>query len=151
MIYGMYAVEAISNTHSECLPDGTASKIMFTPSLKRVDESLTSMFGDLNKQASGLISGVSNLPGQITSAIDSVRSAAGSLVSKAGGAIRMTGISGLPVQMGARLTPDFMLKLDSKDITTNIKDLLISLTLTDNRGFEADQLDIESDDTDGNL
>ena len=63
----------------------------------------------------------------------------------------MTGISGLPVQMGARLTPDFMLKVDSKDITTSVKDRLISLTLTDNRGFEADQLDIELDDADGKL
>lgn len=63
----------------------------------------------------------------------------------------MTGISGLPVKMGARLTPDFLLKVNSKDVTTNIKDRLISLTLTDNRGFEADQLDIELDDADGKL
>ena len=63
----------------------------------------------------------------------------------------MTGISGLPVQMGARLTPDFMLTVNSKDVTTNIRDRLISLTLTDNRGFEADQLDVELDDADGQL
>ncbi|EAV5169612.1 phage late control D family protein [Salmonella enterica subsp. enterica serovar Kiambu] len=50
---------------------------------------------------------------------------------------------------GATLTPDFMLTLESKDITGNISDRLISLTMTDNRGFEADQLDIELDDTDG--
>lgn len=85
MIYGMYVIESISNTHSEFLPNGTASKIMFTLNLKRVDESLTSMFGDLKKQADGLIGGVSNLPGQITTAIDSAKSAAGSLVSSAGG------------------------------------------------------------------
>ena len=58
---------------------------MFTLNLKRVDESLTSMFGDLKKQADGLISGAGNLPGQLTSAIDSVKSAAGNLVSSAGG------------------------------------------------------------------
>jgi len=63
----------------------------------------------------------------------------------------MTGISGLPVQMGARLTPDFMLTVNSKDVTANIRDRLISLTLTDNRGFEADQLDVELDDADGQL
>lgn len=63
----------------------------------------------------------------------------------------MTGISGLPVQMGARLTPDFMLTVNSKDVTANIRDRLISLTLTDNRGFEADQLDLELDDADGQL
>ena len=85
MIYGMYVIENISNTHSEFFPNGAASKIMFTLNLKRVDESLTSMFGDLNNQASGLISGVSNLPGQITSVIYSVKSAAGSIISSAGG------------------------------------------------------------------
>lgn len=63
----------------------------------------------------------------------------------------MNGISGLPVQMGARLTPDFMLTVNSKDVTANIRDRLISLTLTDNRGFEADQLDVELDDADGQL
>lgn len=63
----------------------------------------------------------------------------------------MSGISGLPVQMGARLTPDFMLTVNSKDVTANIRDRLISLTLTDNRGFEADQLDVELDDADGQL
>jgi hypothetical protein len=83
----MYVIESISNTHSEFFPNGAASKIMFTLSLLRVDESLTSMFGDLKKQADGLISGVGNLPGQITSAIGSVKSAAGSLISQAGGLI----------------------------------------------------------------
>lgn len=42
-----------------------------------------------------------------------------------------------------------MLTLESKDITGNISDRLINLSMTDNRGFEADQLDIELDDTDG--
>ena len=50
---------------------------------------------------------------------------------------------------GATLTHDFMLTLESKDITGNISDRLINLSMTDNRGFEADQLDIELDDTDG--
>ncbi len=50
---------------------------------------------------------------------------------------------------GATLTPQFMLTLNSKDITGNISDRLINLTMTDNRGFEADQLDIELDDSDG--
>jgi len=63
----------------------------------------------------------------------------------------MTGISSLPVQMGARLTPDFMLTVNLKDVTANIRDRLISLTLTDNRGFEADQLDVELDNADGQL
>ncbi|MCQ8229087.1 phage tail protein [Pantoea trifolii] len=79
MIYGMYVIESISNTHSEFFPNGTASKIMFTLNLMRVDGSLTSMFGDLKKQADGLIGGVSNLPGQITAARDSAKSSAGGL------------------------------------------------------------------------
>lgn len=39
---------------------------------------------------------------------------------------------------GSILMPDFMLTLDSRDITGNISNRLINLTLTDNRGFEAD-------------
>lgn len=63
----------------------------------------------------------------------------------------MTGISSLPVQAGARFSPDFRLTVNTKDVTANIRDRLLSLTLTDNRGFEADQLDIELDDADGQL
>lgn len=63
----------------------------------------------------------------------------------------MTGISSLPVPAGARLSPDFRLTVNSKDVTANLRDRLLSLTLTDNRGFEADQLDIELDDADGQL
>lgn len=55
----------------------------------------------------------------------------------------------LSLNAGGVLTPDFMLMLDSKDITGNISNRLMSLTMTDNRGFEADQLDIELDDADG--
>ncbi|VEN39519.1 unnamed protein product [Callosobruchus maculatus] len=58
-------------------------------------------------------------------------------------------ISGINVQAGERVAPAFMLTLDGDDITQNFSDRLIGLTMTDNRGFEADQLDIELDDTDG--
>jgi phage protein D len=60
-------------------------------------------------------------------------------------------ITGLSLPAGAEVTPDFMLNLDQKDITHSIRSRLISLSLTDNRGFEADQLDIELDDADGQL
>lgn len=86
-VYGMYVIENYSSTSSEFYSNGSASKIMFSLNLLRVDESLTSMFGDLKKQADGLIGGVSSLPGQVTSAIASVKTAAGSLVAKAGGLI----------------------------------------------------------------
>lgn len=48
-------------------------------------------------------------------------------------------------------SPDYTLTVNSKNITTDIKPRLISLTLTENRGFDADQLDIELDDSDGKL
>lgn len=63
----------------------------------------------------------------------------------------VTMITGLPLPAGADLAPDFMLTLNQQDITQNIRNRLISLSLTDNRGFEADQLDIELDDADGQL
>lgn len=40
---------------------------------------------------------------------------------------------------------------ETKDISTLISDRLQQLTLTDNRGFEADQLDLTLDDADGKL
>lgn len=47
--------------------------------------------------------------------------------------------------------PVYRLRQGAKDVTNRFAGRLISLTLTDNRGFEADQLDIELDDADGIL
>lgn len=47
--------------------------------------------------------------------------------------------------------PDYRLVLDGRDITPAFNARLESLTLTDNRGFEADTLDISLDDSDGKL
>ena len=47
--------------------------------------------------------------------------------------------------------PAYRIKVGKKDITGRFQGRLISLTLTDNSGFEADQLDIELDDSDGKL
>lgn len=58
-------------------------------------------------------------------------------------------ITGVSLPAGARIAPDFSLTLQGNNITHNIRARLLSLTLTDNRGFEADQLDIELDDSDG--
>lgn len=58
-------------------------------------------------------------------------------------------ITGMNIQAGARVAPAYMLTMDGADITQNFSDRLIGLTMTDNRGFEADQLDIALDDTDG--
>lgn len=45
----------------------------------------------------------------------------------------------------------YKLIVDEQDITQDISGRLSSLTLTDNRGFEADQLEIVLDDSDGKL
>lgn len=47
--------------------------------------------------------------------------------------------------------PAYRLTLAGKDITSRLQGRLMSLTLTDNRGLEADQLDITLDDTKGDL
>jgi phage protein U len=68
-IFGMYIVDKVSTTHTEFFSDGAARKIDFTLSLKRVDESLTAMFGDLNKQASELLGSAGNLTDKLQGAL----------------------------------------------------------------------------------
>ena len=68
-IYGMYIVDKVSTTHTEFFSDGAARKIDFTLSLKRVDESLTAMFGDLNKQAGELLDSAGNLADKLQSGL----------------------------------------------------------------------------------
>ncbi|EAO9679827.1 phage late control D family protein [Salmonella enterica] len=46
-------------------------------------------------------------------------------------------------------SPAFSIVIEGKDVTTILDTRLMSLTLKDNRGFEADQLDLELDDADG--
>lgn len=53
--------------------------------------------------------------------------------------------------VGTAAVPVYRLMQGQNDITGRFQGRLISLTLTDNRGFEADQLDIELDDADGML
>ncbi|WP_413722711.1 phage late control D family protein [Sodalis sp. RH24] len=60
-------------------------------------------------------------------------------------------IATLMPSAGATIAPDFRVRMNDKDITANLRPRLLSMTLTDNRGFEADQLDIELDDADGQL
>lgn len=45
--------------------------------------------------------------------------------------------------------PAWRLTINDKEVTAQLTDRLISLTLTDNRGFEADTLNISIDDSDG--
>ncbi|QJW57544.1 hypothetical protein HL670_04459 [Serratia plymuthica] len=51
--------------------------------------------------------------------------------------------------MGAKPAPDFILTLADKDITSDIRNRLISLNMVDNGGLSADQLSISLDDSDG--
>ncbi|NCG53736.1 phage late control D family protein [Serratia fonticola] len=51
----------------------------------------------------------------------------------------------------ACVAPALSVTIDNKDITTTLTKRLMSLTLTDNRGFEADMLNITLDDADGKI
>ncbi|MBC8945387.1 late control protein D [Xenorhabdus indica] len=49
---------------------------------------------------------------------------------------------------GQTQTPVYVLSAGDESVNARIQHRLVALTLTDNRGFEADQLDIELDDSD---
>jgi phage protein U len=53
-IYGMYIIESFDQTKAEFFVDGAARKLEFTVTLRRVDENLVEMFGDLGEQLSDL-------------------------------------------------------------------------------------------------
>lgn len=57
--------------------------------------------------------------------------------------------SGMSVR-GSKI-PAFRVEVQDKDVTQTMDTRLLNLTLTDNRGFEADQLEIELDDADGQV
>lgn len=57
-IYGMFVINSVTETYTEFFADGSAQKIDFTVSLTRVDESLSAMFGDIQKQAESLVGNV---------------------------------------------------------------------------------------------
>lgn len=54
-------------------------------------------------------------------------------------------------QYYTHLAPDYRLVVDGKDISAKVQPRLISLTLTEGRENTADQLDLELDDSDGQL
>ncbi|AJJ03265.1 phage P2 GpU family protein [Yersinia pseudotuberculosis] len=59
-IHGMFVIESLERTKSIFFSDGSARKIEFTLSLKRTDESLKEMFGELSQQFDDIASSVSN-------------------------------------------------------------------------------------------
>nr|WP_315290056.1 phage tail protein [Serratia proteamaculans] len=54
-IYGMFVIEKITQDSKEFFANGQPRQISFTITLKRVDESLHAMFGDLHHQAGELL------------------------------------------------------------------------------------------------
>lgn len=52
---------------------------------------------------------------------------------------------------GGHQEPRYRLLADGQDISTRLQGRVLSLTLAENRGFEADQLDLEIDDSDGRV
>ncbi|VEC64727.1 TP901 family phage tail tape measure protein [Escherichia coli] len=73
-IYGMYVIEGLNQTKTEFFRDGMPRRIEFTLSLKRVDESLSDMFGDLSAQ-------LNNLQETATSALSDISKTVGGLLS----------------------------------------------------------------------
>ena len=57
----------------------------------------------------------------------------------------------LDILKGDVPVPQWKVVIDGADITHKIKPRLMSLTLTDNRGFDADQVELQLDDSDGFL
>lgn len=54
VIYGMYVIDGLTDSGSDFYSDGSPRKINFTLKLKRVDESLAAMFGDIRQQGEEL-------------------------------------------------------------------------------------------------
>lgn len=72
-IYGMFVIESLSQTKTEFFESGMPRRIEFTLTLKRVDESLSDMFGSLSDQ-------LSNLQDTATSAIGNIKNTVGGLL-----------------------------------------------------------------------
>ena len=56
-----------------------------------------------------------------------------------------------PLASNDQPTPDYQILVNGKDISPKVKARLMSLRLTDNRGFEADTVEVQLDDADGEL
>ncbi|MCS6180028.1 phage late control D family protein [Shewanella baltica] len=56
-----------------------------------------------------------------------------------------------PLASSDQPTPDYQILVNGKDISPKVKTRLMSLRLTDNRGFEADSIEVQLDDADGEL
>ncbi|MEB5749116.1 phage tail protein [Leclercia adecarboxylata] len=68
-IYGMFVIESLNQTKTEFFESGMARRIEFTLTLKRVDESLSNMFGSLSDQLSNLKDSASSAIGNVTKTV----------------------------------------------------------------------------------
>ncbi|MBT9431075.1 phage tail protein [Candidatus Sodalis endolongispinus] len=66
-IHGMFVIESLSRPKSVFLSDGAARRIEFTLTLKRTDENLKEMFGDLSQQLNDLSGTLSDTLGGLLS------------------------------------------------------------------------------------
>ncbi|WP_406706960.1 phage tail protein [Sodalis sp.] len=66
-IHGMFVIESLSRTKSVFFADGAARRIEFTLTLKRTDENLKEMFGDLSQQLNDLSGALSDTVGGLLS------------------------------------------------------------------------------------
>ncbi|MEJ4046249.1 phage tail protein [Erwinia sp. SLM-02] len=68
-IYGMFVIEALTQVKTEFHSNGSPRKIDFTLKLRRVDESLPGMFGDLRQQMVLLTDSAVSAVGDISNAM----------------------------------------------------------------------------------
>ncbi|MGG7447852.1 phage tail protein [Kosakonia oryzendophytica] len=68
-IYGMFVIENLSQTKTEFFAGGEARRIEFSLTLKRVDESLTEMFGNLGDQLRNLQDTAASTIGDIKNSV----------------------------------------------------------------------------------
>jgi len=54
-IYGLFLINSVSETQTEFFANGLARKIEFTLTLTRVDDSLSTMLGDVNSWGEGVL------------------------------------------------------------------------------------------------
>ncbi|WP_312836750.1 phage tail protein [Pantoea sp.] len=68
-IYGMFVIESLSQTKAEFFSNGACRRIEFTLTLKRVDESLSEMFGSLSDQLDTMKSAATSAAGKVSAAV----------------------------------------------------------------------------------
>ncbi|WP_421594986.1 phage tail protein [Rahnella sp. PD4] len=63
-IYGLFLINSVSETQTEFFSNGMARKIEFTLTLTRVDDSLSTMLGDVNSWGEGVLNQAGGLVNQ---------------------------------------------------------------------------------------